>query len=561
MKARISWHLSTFLAFLFTLFILPGCGGGGGGSSSSSPAPAQNGNVSVALTDAPGLEYDHVWITVKDIWFHTSNAAGPQEAGWLKFPLSSPETIDLVDLTNGNMANVFSTLTLPVGNYQQIRLFLASTEDSLVVHPNPPAGQSVALKYNNEVDLQVSGSSYQAPLTIPNPTHGIALFGTFQVTAGGTLHLAIDFNADEDVVKTISGLDPEFILKPRLVYFDLDNVGAIAGAIDPSVIQSSTVTNGGFNFVIKAEELSANGTYHIVRRYTTIASDGTFILYPLPASTSGKTYDIMLRGRNVDTVIIKNVPVTKGTTPQSATSIGPAILMNYDNTEYTANFSGSVSPTGSWANFYQTLPGVNEVPYEVRVRHVNPYTGKFEDAIDLSTGPISVGTYNNGGAITLTTENPVEGLGGYKVALDAYQFARAYTTNITGQHGQQNVPIAPVSLTAQQGPNTLSGQLNVPTPNLGLDRGYILASRDGIIVDAINAGASGTGIMANGGAYSFSLPGGSGSSPLPGAFYSLHAIGWKIGSKLTTLSVVIPRIADLRTGDDTVNLDMLKVMP
>ena len=133
--------------------------------------------------------------------------------------------------------------------------------------------------------------------------------------------------------------------------------------------------------------------------------------------------------------------------------------------------------------------------------------------------------------------------------------------NISGQHGQQNVPIAPVSLSAQQGPNTLSGLLNVPAPNLGLDRGYILASRDGIIVDAINAGAGGTGVMASGGAYSFALPGGSAASPLPGAFYALHAIGWKIGSKLTTLSVAIPRVADLRTGGDTVNLDMLKVVP
>lgn len=566
MKARVNWHLSIFLVFLFSLFILHGCGGSsGGGSSSSSPAPTQNGNVSMALTDAPGFEYDHVWITVKALWFHTSNAAGPQEAGWLKYPLSSPLTIDLTTLINGTLSSAIGNLTLPVGNYQQIRLFLASTEDPLVVSPNPPSGSSVTLKYNNEVDLQVSGQSYQAPLRIPDPNDGIALFGSFQVTSGGTLSLAVDFDVSDDVVKCVSGLNPEFILKPRLAYFDLSNVEAIAGAIDPA-----TISGGGFNFIIKAEELSADGTYHGVRRTTTVNPDGTFVLYPLPAGSSGKTYDILLRGRDVDTVIIKGVPITKGTTPQNPTQISTTkITMNYDATEFTANLSGPMSPTGSWLSFYQTLPSLSqgdvEVPYEIRFPHVNPYTGKFEDPIELSTGPIYVGTYNNGNSITLTSTNPAEGKGTYGVSFEAYQFARTYTDSlITGTGGQTNVAIPSKTLSVTQGlsENTLSGSLTVPVPNLGLDTGYILACRDGLVVDAQNGGTTGTGIMATGGTYSFTLPGGSASTPLPGAFYILHALGWKSGTILTTLSEAFARVADLRTGNDTgVNLDMVKVAP
>jgi len=568
MKARVSGHLSIFLVFLFSLFILHGCGGGSSGGSSSS---TQSGTVSVALTDAPGLQYDHVWITVKEIWFHTSNAAGPHEAGWLKYLLSSPVTVDLTTLINGTLSNAIGNIALPLGNYQQIRLFLASTEGALIVSPNPPAGQQgtpVTLQYNNEVDLQVNGQSYQAPLRIPNPSYGIGLFGNFQVTNGGTLRLAVDFDVDDDVVKTISGLNPQFILKPRLGYFDLDKAGAIAGAIDPSVI-----TSGGFNFVIKAEELSADGTYHIVRRTTTINPDGTFVLYPLPAGGAGKTYDIMLRGRDVDTVIIKGVPVTKGTTPQNPTQIGAAswgpattkILMNYDNTEFTQNLSGPMSPTGSWLNFYQTLPGAGEMPYEIRFRHVNPFSGKFADPIELSTGPIYAGTYNSGNLINLTATTPVEQSGGYGVAFEAYQFTRTYIPGLfVGAANQSYATIPPQTLQVNQGlsADTVSGNLIVPTPNLGLDTGYVLASRDGLIVDAINAGSTGTGLMANGGAYSFTLPGGSSSTPLPGAFYGLHAIGWKAGAVLSTLSVGIPRIADLRSGNDTnLDINMLKIVP
>jgi hypothetical protein len=534
----------------------------GGGTDSISPATAQNGTISLAITDAPGLEFDHVWITLKAVWFHTSNAAGPQEAGWLKYPLSSPLTIDLTTLSNGTLSSAIGNFTLPVGDYQQIRLFLASTGDPLEVSPNPPSGSSVTLKYNNEVDLHIFGLTYQAPLYIPDPIYGIALFGNFQVTSGGTLRLAVDFDASHDTVKAVNGLNPEFILMPKLAHFDLDNAGAIAGQID-----AAGITYGRFNFIIKAEELSSDGTYHVVRRATTIKSDGTFVLYPLPAGSSGKTYDILLRGQNVDTVIIKGVPVTKGTTPQNPTQISAnKIPMNYDNNEFTVNLSRPMSPTGSWLSFYQTLSTTGELPYEIRFRRVNPYTGKFEDPIELSTGPIYVGTYNNGGSVSLIAQTPAEGLGGYGVSFDAYQFTRTYADSlITGTAGT-NVDIPPPKkLYVAEGlsANTLSGSLNVPTPNLGLDRGYIVASRHGLIIDTIDAGTTdpGTGIMANGGLYSFTLPGGSSSSPLPGAFYTLHALGWKSGAILATLSEAIPRVADLRAGNDDVDLDMLKVLP
>ena len=375
--------LGTTLIFLSLL--LTSCGGGGGGSQGAvSAASSQNGIVTLAITDAPGLDFDHVWITVKEVWFHTSDDADTDDPGWLKYPLASPVTLDLVALTNGNLTSISGGFTLPAGNYEQIRLFLASTDDPLAVNPNPPSG-STSLKYDNEVDLQVSGNSYQAPLRIPSPAQGIALLGTFQVTNGRTLRLAIDFDVGNDVVKTTDGSHPEFILKSRLTHLYLDRAGAIAGSIDPSVIQSASVPNGGFNFVISAQE--SNGSYYVVRRSTTIKPDGSFVLYPLPADTNGKTYDIVVRGRNVDTVIIKSVPVTQGTTPHiNPTNIGPAITetgpisdgiwMNYDKTEFTANLSGPVKPTGSWVNFYQTLPG-ETAPYEIRSRSLNPYTGKF----------------------------------------------------------------------------------------------------------------------------------------------------------------------------------------
>jgi len=84
--------LEVFMLIL-SLLTLFACGGGGGG------APA-TGGATVSLTDAPG-DYDHVYVTVRDIWFHSSDAAGPDDGGWRRYPLAAPVTVDLLTLSNG----------------------------------------------------------------------------------------------------------------------------------------------------------------------------------------------------------------------------------------------------------------------------------------------------------------------------------------------------------------------------------------------------------------------------------------------------------------------------
>ncbi len=65
MKLRV-WKTAGSMALLVSLImLLNGCSGGGGSGGGTATAPA--GAVQVSLTDAPGFDYDHVWITVKDI--------------------------------------------------------------------------------------------------------------------------------------------------------------------------------------------------------------------------------------------------------------------------------------------------------------------------------------------------------------------------------------------------------------------------------------------------------------------------------------------------------------
>ncbi|HSA77675.1 MAG TPA: DUF4382 domain-containing protein, partial [Nitrospirota bacterium] len=83
------------LVLILAIFILHACGGGGGGGSATA-----TGVATVSLTDAPG-DYEHVYITVQNIWFHTSNTAGPDDSGWQRYPLFTPVTVDVIALSNG----------------------------------------------------------------------------------------------------------------------------------------------------------------------------------------------------------------------------------------------------------------------------------------------------------------------------------------------------------------------------------------------------------------------------------------------------------------------------
>ncbi len=521
------------LAVFLVIVSLQGCGK----SSTSENSTGPTGSMAVAITDAPG-DFDHVWITVKDIWIHTSDAAGPNDPAWRKFPLNSPRTVDLLTLANGNAQSIWDAIALPVGDYKQIRLVLADTDDGLT-----SSASAAGLKYNNEV---IAGS-VEYPLHIPDARHGIRLVpvvGSFTIAVGGTLRLAIDFDAGHDIVDFRTG---EYILKPRLAYFDLDHAGAIVGKL----ASAGSITAP--RFVIKAERLASDGTntFHIVRRWTVPRPDGSFILYPVSTLVTS-TWDVVIRGVDHQTVIVKGVPVSKGATPASgATDLGTITMTPANTPDYTV--TGAIaSPTGAWVQFYQTLPGNEEYPYEIRFRHFNPLTGAFVIPFPLSSDVLHVGTYGTP-PISFTTATPQEGAGSYKAAAGAILYDRsAYQTVSLASM----VSFGPLAVTSPYQGNAVTGSISLAMPAAmtnKMDRGVLFAVRGGMIVNAMSIDAQ----MSTGGTYTLSnIPGGSTASPLPGAFYGIDAVGWTSSPSIYK-AVAIPQVVDLRTGDDTANLQML----
>ena len=579
MKTILRSLAMTALAFTLAALI-SACGGSG----STTPGSTPSGAVSLDVTDAPSLDYSHVYITVTKVGFHTDANAGSDDPAWQTVTLAAPVTVDLAQLANGTMyagtnggAALFSNFTLPVGTYRQIRIYLVSTEDALAA-----SASALGLTYNNEV--QQNGDSGHYALRIPTPDDGIRLVpeSPVVVTAGGSVKLALDFNLNNDVVEVAPNGTTEFILKPRLGYFDMNTVGAVQGTVSFGNLSTSRI-------VVKAEQLkdpsdpgNASGkNYRIVRRWTGVdKSTGAFTLYPLPVfgNATTATYDILVRGLGAQTAIVKGVTVHKGTTPATGGVNLGSITLNAGQ-QYTAQLTTAMHPSGAWMNFYQTVNG-DAVPFEVRYRHLNPYTGLLWKSIELSTGPIQVYSYNAAaGSIGAPTASPANG--NFTVVADAVDFyGRGASMALAGTAGQAvlmanavaNAPAVAAPATA----NSITTVFDMTRMGQGLGfgmgkgmpgilkptKGQLFVTHGGMIIDSLGTltipadTSVGNAMNAGGGAghpvVMMNLPGGSAGQALPGAFYGVYGLGWGGGVIVAGSTHGI----DLRSGNATATVMM-----
>lgn len=528
---------------------------GGCGSSGSTNPSGVVAKTSVDVTDAASSDYAHVYLTVTGVAFHQDTKAGfadyssARASGWQITRLAAPVTVDLAQLANGktfsdfNSGNsLFSGITLPVGSYGQIRIFLASTEAALTA-----SATALGLTYNNEVQLVGDASHYA--LRIPTPDEGIRLIpdSAVEVTSSSNVNLVLDFNLNNDVVEVSPNGVTEFVLKPRLGYFDMSSVGAVTGTVTASPfgnISSNRV-------VVKAEQVKTGTNYRITRRLTCPDKNtGAFTLYPLPifGNATTATYDILIRGRHLATEVIKGVKVHKGTTP-SAGGTGLGSIAMPSSPEFTAQVSSALSPTGSWINFYQTIAGDANL-YEVRYRHLDPYTGKFFSAEPLTTGTIQVATYA-AGQQTFTPDPGTPGVYTAVADIEGMYSRGAVLANVTGTANAAvlmdfsgKAPTVAAPATAQQittifnmsffgtGRGAGMGRLDAPSSNYPT-KGQVFVTHGGMILDSQGTLAGDTSVStamhAGGGntrptILASAFPGG-----VEGAIYGLYAIGWGNG--------------------------------
>lgn len=542
------WSVWRSLALLLAgAAIISGC------SSEQSAGVGTGGTgilVALDVTDAPAIDYAHVFVTVTGVAFHTDPTApfsdyGTSKAnGWQIVNLATPRTIDMAQLTNGTMyadlngnASLFSGMTLPAGSYRQIRIFLASTEDAYV-------GSVPGVIYNNEV--QLNGDPAHYPLRVPSTDEGIKVLPESPVVAtdGGNVRLALDFNLNDDVVRISPNGATEFIFKPRLGYFDMGSVGAVTGTVGFSNLSTSGIE-------VKAEQVKSGTNYRIVRRMTSPdRATGKFNLYPLPVfgNATTATYDILLRGRNMQTAIIKGVKVHKGAS-LAAGAIDLGKIDMQPGTEFSTQLATAMHPTGAWINFYQAIAG-DAIPYEVGYRHLDPYTGKFGKAEGLSTGPILVATHVPGQSLIFTADSKSPGVLSAVADAPGLFDRGAPLSGISGAAGKSiamtiseaNSPQLSSPATAGKidcifdmtllGTGTGVGMGMGNHPKVNPQKGHIFVTHGGMIIDSIGDLTGDTTVNA-----SMRAGGGNGNpvelvnlpSNVANAVYGFYVLGWGNG--------------------------------
>jgi Domain of unknown function (DUF4382) len=539
----------------------------------------------VSVTGNSPTLYSHVWITAREVWFNTSANAGPDDGGWVKFSLSTPATVDLVTDSGGNLGSLVTGLKLASGNYSQVRLIPVDAAATL-----SSSAKTAGATYNAEADyVDSGGTTHQLPLELLSPDQGIGIRGSLSVPIGNigaalsgtttprsstpstttsatasssstttaSFALALDGARDLTLFTFGGASSPNgILLSSHASAYDLAQVSGISGQLTLTNLTGINGSNGLPAIQASAEVLSTDPTRprHVVVSSTPVHADGSFMLYPLATSSSNPpTYDVVIHGAGIATIIIKTVQVnaassstsstsgSTGTTASSATNtVSVGTLIPRAASPYTVNLgnaSGPALPAGARVAFYQTLAAAGEVPYVIEASPIDPFNQDFPNAEELSTGTIDSGTYNTSGAtVTLVSAAPAESAGGYLVAASAPGYddgplSGPLTTAVAKPRSGTTAPpvtVPGLSLAAGNSPGSIAVSITQATAGK-YDHGELLLAHDGTLIattalDAALAQGAGATVIVSG------VPSGT-----PASLYYATVRAWSSSAPSSTL--------------------------
>lgn len=206
------------LALAVAGMALAGCGGSGSGGGSA--GADGTGTVSLAATDAPVDDAMEVNVTFDAVALKP--AGGPMET----FEFDEPATINLLDFTGEDSSLILDDTTVPAGEYEFLRLFVAPGADN---------GSSVVTS-EGTFDLFIPGQQNR-----PDQSQGAPRFvqlntgeGELVVPNGGDANFTIDFDLRTGLTGPLSnGPQPEdfYLLRPALRLINNVNVDTIQGNV------------------------------------------------------------------------------------------------------------------------------------------------------------------------------------------------------------------------------------------------------------------------------------------------------------------------------------------
>lgn len=329
------------------------------GNTADEPSAAK-GTLALYLTDAT-TNYKAVYVTIAEVQVHMSGSSeegedeieiaeegedegevaeeGDTEGAWLT--VAEPgQTYNLLELVNGVMAQL-GTTELETGHYTMLRMILGENpdeEDNLLGFDHP---------YPNYI---ITGSDEEIPLFVPSGYQtGIKLVSGFEIVAGASTELVLDFDASRSVVK--AGRSGKYLLKPTIKVVDYISRADVNGIVNdpdgeglPGAIVSAQVYNPGDG------EAGIDPTVEI---FTSTQTDeaGNYRLFLPPGD-----YNIVAYKGPEDGMEAENGE------EGSAMAYGPGC--NYVETDYnfdyTENFALETNETGTLEVTIEILPELEQ---------------------------------------------------------------------------------------------------------------------------------------------------------------------------------------------------------
>ncbi len=176
--------------------VVVGCTAGaiGCGGSPSGPSGA-SGTLNVMLKDSPFSDAKAVLVTFSEVSAHKDT-----DADFTKLPFAGAVTSRTCDLKKLETAqDVLGVGTMAAGHYTQVRLLVSS---AALYFDNPSAGDACSTSI-----AAPAGAS--ALLTIPSGE--VKLNREFEVPAGGSTAMLLDFDGDRSIVQTGTG---SYMMRP-----------------------------------------------------------------------------------------------------------------------------------------------------------------------------------------------------------------------------------------------------------------------------------------------------------------------------------------------------------
>jgi hypothetical protein len=276
----------TPLSVPLALGLLFGCGGSGSGST---------GAMTVHVTDGPILGF-------KEINVHILRVEIRGEGGWTT--LGTPDvTLNLLDLTGGVGQTLAAGATLPAGHYGQMRLVLGS-------------GNTVKLADDSVHDLTVP-SGLQS---------GIKLTVSFDVAAGTTKDVWIDFDAAHSIQVVAAGASQQYLLRPTVRAFDKVATGSISGTFTDAatgtplagaMVYAETL-EGGSAAIVRSAVTDAAGHYLL----DLLPTGGIYHVVSLPRTGSGTVTAYGAKASGPLAVTVSSPMFTFNTTFTAAAQVG-----------------------------------------------------------------------------------------------------------------------------------------------------------------------------------------------------------------------------------------------